>query len=84
MSPLRDFVPCNGGADGFQPVEQDVVANEEEVFLESENNSVFDEIVGAIEDIVVDDKFQNLQADILEKHFHHFDVSIKIQHHQIL
>merc|ERR1712150_204467 len=49
--------------------------NEDEVIIENENISVFDEIVGAIEDIVVDEKFQDLQAEILEKYFHHFDDS---------
>merc|ERR1712059_153072 len=29
--------------------------------------------MGAIEDIVIDDSFQELQNDILEKYFHHFD-----------
>ena len=37
--------------------------------------TAFDQIVGAIEDIVIDDRFQDLQTDLLEKHFHHFDVS---------
>ena len=37
--------------------------------------TTFDQIVGAIEDIVIDDQFQDLQTELLEKHFHHFDVS---------
>ena len=55
---------------------REVDLNEDEVILENENESVFDDIVGAIEDIVVDEKFQDLQAEILEKYFHHFDVKI--------
>ena len=78
MSPLRDFVPSSGGGDGFRPVERNMLVQEDEVFLESENSSLFDEIVGAIEDIVVDERFQDVQSDILEKYFHHFDVSIII------
>ena len=39
--------------------------------------TAFDQIVGAIEDIVIDDRFQDLQTELLEKHFHHFDVSIQ-------
>ena len=41
--------------------------------------TAFDRIVGAIEDIVIDDRFQDLQTDLLEKHFHHFDVSFYSQ-----
>ena len=51
--------------------------------------TAFDRIVGAIEDIVIDDRFQDLQTDLLEKHFHHFDVScyykeMKTCHHRYL
>ena len=42
--------------------------------------TTFDQIVGAIEDIVIDDQFQDLQTELLEKHFHHFDVSIEKVH----
>ena len=31
-------------------------------------------IIGAIEDIVVDDRFQELQNRILEQNYHHFEV----------
>ena len=41
----------------------------------SQVETTFDQIVGAIEDIVIDDQFQDLQTELLEKHFHHFDVS---------
>ena len=43
--------------------------------LTNQGETAFDQIVGAIEDIVIDDRFQDLQTDLLEKHFHHFDVS---------
>ena len=42
--------------------------------------TTFDQIVGAIEDIVIDDQFQDLQTELLEKHFHHFDVSTEKIH----
>ena len=42
--------------------------------------TTFDQIVGAIEDIVIDDQFQDLQTELLEKHFHHFDVSTEKKH----
>ena len=45
------------------------------VILTNQAETAFDQIVGAIEDIVIDDRFQDLQTDLLEKHFHHFDVS---------
>ena len=45
------------------------------VIYTNQAETAFDQIVGAIEDIVIDDRFQDLQTDLLEKHFHHFDVS---------
>ena len=75
MSPLRDFVIANGGEERSRQVD----LNDDEVIIENENSSVFDEIVGAIEDIVVDEKFQDLQTEILEKYFHHFDVIIHLR-----
>ena len=53
--------------------------DDDEVILDPDQaETAFDQIVGAIEDIVVDDRFQDLQTDLLEKHFHHFDVSIRV------
>ena len=67
MSPLRFF-------SGFEaPV---TTNDEEEVFAEDSHleGNGFDDIIGAIEDIVVGDKFQELQTSILEKYHHHFEV----------
>jgi len=71
MSPLRN-----------PPVEEEVAGlhflgdqAEEEVIFDNQAETAFDRIVGAIEDIVIDDQFQDLQTDLLEKHFHHFDNS---------
>ena len=52
--------------------------DDDEVILDDQAETAFDQIVGAIEDIVVDDRFQDLQTDLLEKHFHHFDVSTRV------
>merc|ERR1712226_1544377 len=47
----------------------------EEVFADSHYETDFDRIVGAIEDIIIEDGFQDLQNNMLEKYFHHFDNS---------
>ena len=46
----------------------------EEVFMEDTENSEFDQIIGAIEDIAISDDFQALQTGLLEKYYHHFEV----------
>merc|ERR1712107_266433 len=48
----------------------------EEVFAEhsaSGSGGDFDEVIGAIEDIVVDDRFQDIQHNLMEKYSHHFE-----------
>ena len=72
MSPLRFF-------SGFEvPVSTN---DEEEIFAEDSavDGNGFDDIIGAIEDIVVGDKFQELQTSILEKYHHHFEVCRFVQ-----
>ena len=79
MSPLRDFQSCEvrgEEVEEFPPVQGLLSSDNEEIFLEDGHKSMFDEIVGAIEDIVVDDKFQTLQSNILEKYYCHFDVRL--------
>ena len=50
-------------------------ANEEEVIAEDrDSTSEFDAVIGAIEEIVVEDRFQELQHNLLEKYHHHFEV----------
>ena len=34
----------------------------------------FDTVVGELENILVEDDFLKLQNDLLEKHYHHFEV----------
>ena len=52
----------------------------EETFAEnSEPQNEFDMIIGAIEDIVVDDRFQELQNRLLEQNYQHFEVRFKIK-----
>ena len=48
---------------------------EEEVIAEDrDSTSEFDAVIGAIEEIVVEDRFQELQHNLLEKYHHHFEV----------
>ena len=50
----------------------------EEVFAEdSDPQNEFDMIIGAIEDIVVADSFQELQNRLLEQNYHYFEVNFK-------
>merc|ERR550532_2136032 len=71
MSPLRN-APMDEEVSGLQFFGEE---DDDEVILDDQAETAFDQIVGAIEDIVVDDRFQDLQTDLLEKHFHHFDNS---------
>ena len=48
--------------------------SEEEILAEDNEWNQFDEIVGCIEDIVIEKQFQDLQESFLEKHYHHFDL----------
>ena len=42
--------------------------------MENTESSEFDQIIGAIEDIAISDDFQALQNNLLETHYHHFEV----------
>ena len=47
----------------------------EEVYIEnSDSSNEFDAIIGAIEDVVVDEEFQELQQNLLKIYNHHFEV----------
>ena len=53
--------------------------DEEEIIAEhcdGGGGSEFDAIIGAIEDIVVGDTFQELQLGLLEQYHHHFEVRL--------
>lgn len=85
MSPLRFFVGfespvepsiagCNNEDVPFYSI-LFTAANEEEVIAEDrDSTSEFDAVIGAIEEIVVEDRFQELQHNLLEKYHHHFEV----------
>lgn len=75
MSPLREVLDGRSDEEllGLNFQEH---FGDEDILVDSQPETVFDQIVGAIEDIVIDDGFQELQNDILEKYFHHFDVGI--------
>lgn len=65
MSPLRFFSSFEA------PVE---TGDFEETFAEnSDPQNEFDMIIGAIEDIVVDDRFQELHNRLLEQNYQHFE-----------
>ena len=72
MSPLRFFSVFEAS------VEEGLEDEGEEVFAEhsaSGSGGDFDEVIGAIEDIVVDDRFQDIQHNLMEKYSHHFEVN---------
>ena len=55
--------------------------DEEEIIAEhcdGGGGSEFDAIIGAIEDIVVGDTFQELQLGLLEQYHHHFEVRLVV------
>ena len=55
-------------------VEDETSLLDEEILAEDNEWNQFDEIVGCIEDIVIEKQFQDLQESFLEKHYHHFDI----------
>ena len=59
----------------LDPENDDIFEPAEEI-LAQENHEIdkFDEIIGCIEDIVIDQPFQELQESFLEKHYHNFDI----------
>ena len=53
------------------------VANKEEIIAEDRDpTNEFDAVIGAIEEIVIEDRFQEIQHNLLEKYHHHFEVFI--------
>lgn len=52
----------------------ELVDEEEEILAQDREYSQFDEIIGCIEDIVIEQQFQDLQESFLEKHYHHFEI----------
>ena len=90
MSPLRFFSSFEAPVETGEVVCQscdlifcsslwELTGDFEETFAEnSEPQNEFDMIIGAIEDIVVDDRFQELQNRLLEQNYQHFEVRFKI------
>ena len=72
MSPLRaiNIDISENRSDDVAPT----MVEDEIIDVSNKTTSKFDEVIGVIEDIVVDEKFQSLQSQILEKYHHHFDV----------
>ena len=66
---VKESNESNGSRDSFESFE-----SEEEILAEDNEWNQFDEIVGCIEDIVIDQQFQDLQESFLEKHYHHFEI----------
>ena len=63
----------NGDFDECKDLDE-ALNSEEEILAEDNEWNQFDEIVGCIEDIVIEKQFQDLQESFLEKHYHHFDL----------
>ena len=49
-------------------------STEEEIFAQDRDLDQFDEIIGCIEDIVIEKNFEDLQESFLERNYHHFEV----------
>lgn len=47
--------------------------NEIEIYIGQQNSTKFDNIIGYIEDILVDEEFQSLQKRFMEKHWVEFE-----------
>ena len=59
------------------PTEDDLSLEDD--FLENPPTNVgddFDQIIGELENILVEEDFMKLQMELLEKHWHHFEVHI--------
>ncbi|XP_072013037.1 ADP-ribosylation factor-like protein 2-binding protein [Amphiura filiformis] len=61
----------SGGGDGPEPMD----FQEEELAssMSSVSDTKFDITIGHIEDIIMEDGFQTLQRDFMEKHYEHFE-----------
>ena len=55
-------------------VDQEILEEDEEIFAQDRDWDQFDEIIGCIEDIVIEKKFQDLQESFLEENYHHFEI----------
>ena len=86
MSPLRFFSSFEAPVETGEVIHQscglnfcsfflEFTGDFEETFAEnSDPQNEFDMVIGAIEDIVVDDRFQELQNGLLEQNYQHFEV----------
>ena len=63
---------CNGNLPEDHAKDDDL--EDEEILAEDNEWNQFDEIIGCIEDIVIEKQFQDLQESFLEKHYHHFEI----------
>ena len=48
--------------------------HDEEILAQDREYNQFDEIIGCIEDIVIEQQFQDLQESFLEKNYQHFEI----------
>ena len=60
--------------DDFDPDDLGTDGEHEEILAQDREYNQFDEIIGCIEDIVIEQQFQDLQESFLERNFHHFDI----------
>lgn len=66
---------CNMIPDQSREEDKSITKEEDLVSGSSIKHRAFDEIVGHLEDIVVDDKFQNIQGDFMDKYVYEFEDS---------
>ena len=61
--------------DGISNVlDGDLEDDDEIIIAQDREYSLFDEIIGCIEDIVIEQQFQDLQESFLEKHYQEFEI----------
>ncbi|XP_068169244.1 ADP-ribosylation factor-like protein 2-binding protein [Antennarius striatus] len=70
------FVGCGENIVEFD--EDEMFDEDEETFADSSSStadSSFDTVIGSIEDIIMEESFQQLQQTFMEKHYHEFEES---------
>lgn len=60
--------------DIIDPIDDIDDTEEEEILAQDREWNQFDEIIGCIEDIVIEQQFQDLQESFLEANYEHFEV----------
>ncbi|XP_040573957.1 ADP-ribosylation factor-like protein 2-binding protein isoform X1 [Lepeophtheirus salmonis] len=69
----EDIMKSDSKRNNFHSEDDGVILVQSEI----SEPSNFDKIVGCIEDIVIEDEFQELQQTLLDKHYIHFDENLE-------